>query len=819
MADDPPVAAPVAVETERQALALFLEWLEAELPELDHFLSERGVADPALIARLRQFAETDAQTREDFEEVALPAVPLLSEPPPQLGAYRLLDLIGQGGMGRVYLAERADGAFERQVAIKLIGFGAFTAKARERFAAECQIMAQLRHPNIVTVLDGGTEQDLPFLVMEYVPGQPFDHNPAVSERTQLRRFVKVCSAVSYAHGRLILHRDLKAPNVLIDEGGEPKLLDFGVAKLLEHIHGQEVVLTATGQAPQTLSHTAPECLRGEAATVQSEVYSLGIMLWQVLTGELPWGPPPASPVAALARIESEPPAAPRGLAADLYRMLRQALHPDPQRRYATPAIFAEDVVSYLENRPIAARRDNPWYVLRKFVRRNRLATASVLGLLLVLAGSLVMVLNALDDERQQRQLAIMQAQTADAATGFITDVLQAANPSSWQYTETVDELLEEAKRQIDSDRDQLTDPVRATVLLNLATVSAGRDQQDDALSYARQAQALLEQLPETALTASQWTDLSGTYTRVQRFDISAEFARRAIDFYEREPELALPNALVESYTALGDALTGMGEMEASIAQLERSLSVLEEAGAMDTLQAAQLHYSLGSAHFTLSHTEQALRHVDTSIEIMAKLDLRNSSDGIQVESSRLNVLEVLEKHDEVDALYDDIMSRQRAFLPDTHPRMVTMIANQARRLHNRGAAREAVDLMAPLEDHVRNRVPLENAGVNYFMAKLGYARCDAEAPAQGKADLEYALKSARAAYGSDNWYVADIIGAIGYCEISLGAYDAAERNLRESYELFRKLWGDEHYATQGKLKWLERLAEMRAERDPAASQI
>jgi tetratricopeptide (TPR) repeat protein len=263
----------------------------------------------------------------------------------------------------------------------------------------------------------------------------------------------------------------------------------------------------------------------------------------------------------------------------------------------------------------------------------------------------------------------------------------------------------------------------------------------------------------------------------------------------------------------------MGQMEASIAQLERSLAVLEEAGAIDTLQGAQLHYSLGSAHFTLTHIDEALVHVDASIEIMAKLNLRDSSDGIQVESSRLNVLELLKKQDEVDALYEDIMSRQREFLPDTHPRMVTMISNQARRLHNRGAAKEAVALMAPLEDHVRNRVPLENAGVNYFMAKLGYARCDAQAPAQGKADLEYALKSARAAYGSDNWYVADIIGAIGYCEIKLGAFDDAERNLQASYELFRELWGDEHYATQGKLKWLARLAERRADSEAPASPL
>ncbi|MEM1229387.1 MAG: serine/threonine-protein kinase [Pseudomonadota bacterium] len=809
MTDDEGTAA-AAIALERQALALFMDWLQQELPDLDAFLAARDARDPALIERVRAFVETDAQTREDFDEVALPSVPLLREPPAQLGAYRLGELVGQGGMGRVYLGERADGAFERQVAIKLIGFGAFTARARERFAAECQIMAQLRHRNIVTVLDGGAENGLPYLVMEYVPGEPFGHDPARRPRDTLRCFEKVCSAVSYAHGRLVLHRDIKAGNVLIDEDGEPKLLDFGVAKLLEHIHGQEANLTATGQAPTTLSHSAPEILRGEAASVQSDVYALGVLLWQALTGALPYGDVPTSAVAALKQIEGGAPVAPTGMAEDLYRILRQALHPDLTRRYSSAAALADDVHSYLQNRPIAARRDNAAYVLRKFIRRNRLATLSVLALVAVLAGSLIAVLGALGDARTQRTLALAQADNAEAANAFITNVLQSANPQSWQFHRTVDELLDEARRQVRIEGSELAPGARITVLINLALVSAGRNQSDDAEEYVAQAESLLNAQTASSVTAGQWTLLAAALAQLQRNERAEAAARRALAYYEAYPNEALDGALLNVYGTLGEVLSAQGRFEEAIELFTSSLATLQDEGDEVSSNGALFHYSLANAYFTLSRVDEAIEHVDRAAEIMGELDLLATSDGLQVQSAQLIALDTTGDHEAVDQLYQDIMARQRDYLSDTHPRMVTMAANQARRLHVRGRAADAVALLAPLEDHVRTQVPLENAGVNYFMAKLGYARCDAGEPQRGKGDLEYALESARVAYGQDNWYVADIIGAIGYCEIALGAFDEAEQNLTRSYELFRDLWGESHYATQGKLKWLALLEERRA---------
>lgn len=336
----------------------------------------------------------------------------------QIGAYRLVREIGRGGMGAVYLAERADGAFEQRVAIKLIKRGMDTDQVLARFRAERQILASLDHPNIARLLDGGTTDDgRPYFAMECIDGQPIDayadaHRLTVPER--LRLFLVVCEAVSHAHAQGVIHRDIKPLNILVSPGGVPKLLDFGIAKVLQD-SPDDATSTVTGLRLLTPEYASPEQIEGRHATVASDVYALGVVLYELLTGHSPYRLTSRAPqdVAAVVcttdperpstvvtqapadtdRRPSRPPAdhiaatggvggrqLARMLRGDLDTIILTALRKEPARRYSTVAAMAEDLRRHLDGRPVLARADALVYRLGKFARRNRAGlTASVLA--------------------------------------------------------------------------------------------------------------------------------------------------------------------------------------------------------------------------------------------------------------------------------------------------------------------------------------------------------------------------------------------------------------------------------------------------------
>jgi non-specific serine/threonine protein kinase/serine/threonine-protein kinase len=339
----------------------------------------------------------------------------------RIGAYRVVRELGRGGMGAVYLAERADREFTKHVAIKLLKRGTDTDEVLRRFRSEREILARLEHPNIARLLDAGTTDDgLPYFVMEYVAGARvtdycFAQHLSVAARLEL--FLKICSAVHFAHQNLVVHRDLKPANILITAEGEPKLLDFGIAKLLAN-ESDAANMTLAEQQRFTPGYASPEQVRGEAITTATDIYSLGALLFHLLTGQSPHQFPIGTPSATeLARViaESDPPwaskVAPtselrRELAGDLDTMLATALQKQPERRYSGVPAFADDLQRYLSGRPIKARPAAVAYRASKFVRRNRVAVVSATVVLLAgVAGLTVYV-------RQVRRVAFHAEQEA-----------------------------------------------------------------------------------------------------------------------------------------------------------------------------------------------------------------------------------------------------------------------------------------------------------------------------------------------------------------------------------------------------------------------
>ncbi len=296
------------------------------------------------------------------------ALPRLTD----IGQYRIARKIGQGGMGAVYEAERS-GSFQQRVAIKLIKQGFESGPARARFLQERQVLASLQHPNIARLIDGGeTTQFTPYIVLEFVDGIPIDQFCRQLARTAiLEVFLKVCDAVEYAHRNLIIHRDLKPGNILVTPDGTPKLLDFGIAKLMD----QSATLTQTGLAAFTPEYASPEQIVGGKVSTLADIYALGVLLYVLLTGRKPYGVETCSAIELGRRIVEDSPA-PTGLGDELDDIILKAMHKEPGRRYQTVSELAADIGNYMEGRPVLARPDSAWYRANKYVRRYWLPIAA-----------------------------------------------------------------------------------------------------------------------------------------------------------------------------------------------------------------------------------------------------------------------------------------------------------------------------------------------------------------------------------------------------------------------------------------------------------
>jgi serine/threonine protein kinase/TolB-like protein len=387
------------------------------------FLRDACGSDNSLRSEVESLLEVnDAQDADGISTIGLlerTGLSLVTDPMigRQLGAYEVVKQIGRGGMATVYLAERADDAYRKQVAVKLVHLGPDNAEIVSRFRNERRTLAALDHPNIVRLIDGGsTSEGVPYLVMDIVEGLPIDEycdRQLLSVEQRLRLFLSVCGAVQYAHQHMVVHRDLKPSNILVTSDGVPKLLDFGIAKVLAPDSSEQAhSVTITQARRMTPAYASPEQVRGKEITPASDIYSLGVVLYELLTGRRPYPfeqvtpselekaiceQEPESPSTAVSRKDAKTSLAcvsdtkklRRRLQGDLDKIILTALNKEPTGRYASLDQFAADIQMHLENRPVKARGRTVGYRASKFVRRrkNELLTATfVLWVLLAAAG-------------------------------------------------------------------------------------------------------------------------------------------------------------------------------------------------------------------------------------------------------------------------------------------------------------------------------------------------------------------------------------------------------------------------------------------------
>lgn len=403
-----------------------------------------------------------------------------------LGSYRLIGLIGAGGMGAVFRATRADGLHERPVAVKLIRSGLGREYFLRRFNEERRILASLDHPNIARLLDGGaTPEGVPYVVMEFVDGLPIDEfceRRMISTRERLQLFRTVCAAVQYAHQNLIVHRDLKPANILVNSDGQPKLLDFGISRICAPGQGSETERPLTLLPIMTPEFASPEQVRGTSITTVSDIYSLGVILYLLLTGRRPYGSAstphelmqavcetvPLRPSASVQRPASEPTDAThqrerqrlrRALRGDIDSIVLRAMRKDPQERYATVEQLSDDIRRHLGGLPVMARRGTAWYHLRKFLARHAIGVAAVAGITAVLIGAVIISVREAQVARLQEARA--EARIKDVrklADSLIFDIhdsirnLPGASASRHLLVQTAVQYLDRLSREDTGDR-------------------------------------------------------------------------------------------------------------------------------------------------------------------------------------------------------------------------------------------------------------------------------------------------------------------------------------------------------------------------------
>ena len=579
----------------------------------------------------------------------------------RLGAYELIGELGRGGMGAVFLARRADGRFEQRVAVKLLKRGTDTEEVLRRFRVESRLLARLEHPNIARLLDGGETGDgLPFFVMEHVPGTPlteFAHRHRLGVRARLELFAKVCAAVQFAHQNLIVHRDLKPGNILVTAAGEPKLLDFGLARLLGPEDGDPCALEITAAESRRLTpaYASPEQVRGAALTTVSDVYSLGALLYELLTGQPPHRfSSPHPPPGELSRVIGEKEPLRPSLAADavtgprlrgdLDNIVALAMRKDPARRYQSAGALADDLRRHLESRPVRARPDTWRYRAAKFVGRNRMGVA--VGGLVLLALTAAMVVTVWKDRQATRE--------ARRAARRFNDVRTLAHSVLFELHDAIRDLpgSTPARRLLATRaleylntlaRESGDDPVLrrelAQAYIQVGDVQgrpnfANLGDAPGALASYRRAAAIAGSLPEddssNAVRAEAWDALgnllanNGGTGREEALGL----IRRALAVREaraaRAPgDPAARRALAGSLVSLGDTVFSRAVAvwyrfdDANTAKefYTRALALRERlhaefpADTRDTRDLAKTHYRLGSIYYVLAmiaHDDRAL---------------------------------------------------------------------------------------------------------------------------------------------------------------------------------------------------------------------
>ena len=757
---------------------LFEQALERPAAQRTAWLAAACAGDDALRSEVDQLLAAHERAG-GILSLPSPAGAFFAAPPPaeesltRVGPYRLVREVGHGGMGSVFLAERDDRLYEQRVAVKIIRRGLDTDELVRRFVAERQILATLQHPNIARLLDGGVTSDgRPYYVMEYVDGEPLDvhcDRRRFGVEDRLRLFSVVARAVQFAHQNLVVHRDLKPSNVLVTREGEIRLLDFGIAKLLDPDTAPHAMpQTQTGVRLMTPAYASPEQMRGEAITTATDVYGLGAVLYELLTGHRPFGlrghslvemerriltEEPQRPSAAVLRADEgadggAPPLAPaavaqargthperlsRRLRGDLDRIVLTALRKEPGRRYPSAAALADDVDRHLAGMPVAARGDSLGYRARKFVWRNRLVVAAASIVVLLLAGYAATVTVQARRVSAALEQARLEAEKSEQITAFMMGLFEGGDP-----------------------RFALGDTITARTLLERGVARA-------------------ERLRERPLLQAQMLGVIGrVYQSLGEYGRAATLLEQALATRKRELGDAHPD-VAQSYNQLGNALRAKGDYAGAEAALRQALAIHER--------------QLGRAHETVAADQHDLAMI-----------LADRGDYAAAEP-----------------LLREALATQRLRLGARHADIAKSLTGLAYLMTAKAELKESERLYRAALEMRRALFGNVHPDVAQSLSSLGTALNRLGSYPAGLALNREALAINQRLYGAEHPMIVSNLSNIATGLARSGDLPGAERMLEQSVAMARKTLGPEHTTTAIGLNNLAVVLGMQKKYAPAES--
>ncbi len=773
-----------AVQVER-LLAACLELHEGRGPRaVDDLLARHPDSSLAVRARLDRLARLG----------------LVGDPPPdalpeRIGAYRILGVLGRGGMGVVYEAEQETP--RRRVALKALrawpGGG-----ARERFRQEAELLARLQHPGIAQVHETGVASvggmSVPYFAMELVRGAPIDRWAAAAglgARERLELVARVADAVEHAHRKGVVHRDLKPANVLVDERGTPRVLDFGVARALDPALELETLRTQAGELLGTLGYMSPEQTGGDPARVdaRSDVWALGVIAHELLAGALPFPVEGRDALEALRALrEDEPPRLPPRLRGDVETIVRKALEKDPARRYASAGELAADLRRWLRDEPIAARRATAWYQLAKLSRRHRgLVTGAALviaALALGLAGTLAGLLRA----SHERDEAERRFRLANAVRAFEKRMFAEADPR--QEGVRVREMLERAVLLVDEERHDPLEAAGILLMLGESHASLGLWEEAEPL-LVRAVELFARELgPEDLQTLDARTRLAGVYHPLMRID---------------DAERALADVVETATRALGAAhevTLEAGLMRATLAfergrfdesaRVARAIAALAAPGSNAWVHAQK---RLSKALLLLGELEPAVA-VGREVHAWALAAHGKEHPAAWGAMDTLgNVLVYAGRLEEGLALLEELVDQRRRALGETHPDTLNAKENLAsarsRVGDHAGAEALALEVLGVLEE----RFPPDHEERLRVLATLGGAYVNQGRPDLGEPLLREVLARTREVRGPEHDKTLGAMNNLALALLRLGRQDEAEELYLQSLDAARRTLGPRHQQT------------------------
>jgi eukaryotic-like serine/threonine-protein kinase len=652
---------PTLSPEEWQAISPYLDQaLALSEDERAVWLRSLGEQSPALVAQLAELLDDHrVLVQEGFLEKArfgLPNFPGLAGQ--KLGPYTLISQIGQGGMGSVWLAERSDGRFERRVAVKFLNLALMGKGGEERFKREGSILGRLAHEHIAELLDAGVSPSgQPYLVLDYVEGEHIDRYCDEKEldiETRIRLFLDVLVAVAHAHANLIVHRDLKPPNVLVSKDGQVKLLDFGIAKLLEgeSQDGSATALTMDGGRMMTPEYAAPEQVTGAPVTTATDVYALGVLLYLLLTGQHPVGrnrsaadlvkaivdsePARPSDIVATEKTPSEettthaawrmttPEKLSRTLRGDLDTIVAKALKKDPQQRYSSATAFADDLRRYLRHEPISARPDTVAYRAAKFVRRNRavlaLATLAALAILAGLIGTLIQARTA----RTQRDFAFQQLKRSQEHDELMNYLLFEAAP---RKATSVNDLLARAAQVI--EKSHSADPARrADLLMWIGDNYSSEDQTAQARVLVENAYQVSRSLSDVSIRARASCFMADSLSQDVDLMRAEALVQEGLRELPDDPRYALDR--VACLRIGSEVARQAGHAKQGVARIQEAERIVQQSPVATDLLKMSTSLDLASAYTDAGRNSEALSEFERASSLLSSLGWEETETSVHL---------------------------------------------------------------------------------------------------------------------------------------------------------------------------------------------